>query len=76
MKINVEKMKGAQLWTWDDLSTHLQICIPTLQKWVFQRRIPFIRLGRSRHALIRFDPVEIKKWLDLHRISKYPPESS
>jgi len=60
-------MKSTQLWTWNDLSAFLQVGIPTLKKWVFQRRIPIIRFGNGRHALIRFDPVEIAEWLNLHK---------
>lgn len=62
-------MKSTQLWTWNDLSAFLQVGIPTLRKWVFQRRIPVIRLGEGKHRLIRFDPVEIAKWLDMYRHS-------
>ena len=60
-------MKSTQLWKWEDLSAYLQISIPTLKKWVFQRRIPVVRFGSGRHSLIRFDPAEIEKWLDSHR---------
>lgn len=67
-------MKSAQLWTWNDLSAFLQVGIPTLRKWVFQHRIPIIRFGDGRHALIRFDPAEIAEWLDLHRVGEKPSE--
>jgi len=58
-----------RLWTWDDLSGFLQIPTPTLKKWVFQRQIPAIRFGKGKHRLIRFDPVEIKKWLEKYKDS-------
>lgn len=64
-------MKDSQLWTYEDLSSFMQVKIPTLRKWVFQRRIPVIRLGEGKHRLIRFDPVEITKWLNMY---KHPGE--
>lgn len=57
------------LWTWNELSDFLNIGKPTLKKWVFLRRIPTIRFGRGKHGLIRFDPVEIAKWLDKYKQS-------
>jgi len=66
MKIN---FSDHRLWTWDDLSSFLQIPTPTLKKWVFLRRIPTIRFGKGKHGLIRFDPIEIAQWLDQYKHS-------
>ncbi len=41
------------------LSTQLAVKESTIRAWVFQQKIPFIRVGR----LIRFSPSEITKWL-------------
>lgn len=60
-------MNSAKLWNWDDLSERLQVGIPTLRKWFFQRRIPAVRLGGGRRALVRFIPAEIEKWIEQQR---------
>ena len=38
--------------------------IYTIDAWVSQRRIPYIKLGR----LVRFNPDEIEKWIEEKRI--------
>lgn len=42
-----------------DVSELLKIKESTLRAWVFQRRIPVVRLGR----LVRFRLSELTKWL-------------
>ncbi len=46
-------------------SDYLAIPVPTLYTRVFQRRIPFVRLGRS----IRFDRVDLDSWVDSSKVS-------
>ncbi|KPJ58517.1 MAG: hypothetical protein AMJ46_14060 [Latescibacteria bacterium DG_63] len=36
----------------------------TMDAWVSQRRIPYIKLGRS----VRFDPSEIEAWLEEKKV--------
>jgi excisionase family DNA binding protein len=36
----------------------------TLRKYVAQRKIPFVKIGR----LVRFDPVEIDGWISERRV--------
>lgn len=48
-----------QLLTLADLSVRLQVPIPTIRKWIFQKTIPVCRLGK----LIRFDPKIIDEWI-------------
>jgi hypothetical protein len=59
----MDLMGHTRLWNWQDLSTFLNIRISTLKKWHFQHRLPSIRLGAGRHALIRFVPEKIEAWL-------------
>ncbi|MFX1238437.1 MAG: helix-turn-helix domain-containing protein [Promethearchaeota archaeon] len=42
-----------------EVSAKLMIKESTLRAWVFQRRIPFIRLGR----LVRFKEAELVNWI-------------
>lgn len=57
----------SKLWDWADLSAFLKIPVPTLKKWHFQKRLPSVRFGAGRHALIRFKPNEIHEWLERHK---------
>lgn len=47
------------------LSQKLGISESGLYQWVSQRRIPFLKIGRS----VRFDDDEIKKWLEERRVA-------
>jgi excisionase family DNA binding protein len=49
--------KDTQLIDIDELSSRLNIAKGTLYNWVYLRRIPFVKLGRS----LRFDPNEIDR---------------
>ena len=51
-----ERRKSRQLITIDDLSRLWSIPKTTLYNWVNQRRLPYVKLGRS----LRFDLVEIE----------------
>jgi excisionase family DNA binding protein len=42
-----------------EIAEKLRVKESTLRAWVFQRRIPIVRIGR----LVRFNPSEIEKWL-------------
>ena len=48
----------------NELSTELKISISGLYQMVSQRRIPFVKIGRS----VRFDSDEIRKWLAKQKI--------
>ena len=67
------------LWTYKQLAEHLSLPIGTAYAWVSQGRIPYIRIsGRC----VRFDPGEIRVWLDARRmgvkvdetVESMPPE--
>ncbi len=61
-------MDTPKLWTWADVSELLRVPVPTLRKWYFLGRLPGIRLGDGKRALIRFDPDAIQAWLDRQRV--------
>lgn len=42
----------------------LHVSVKTLDKWVCDREIPFVKVGR----LVRFRPEEIDAWLDERRV--------
>jgi excisionase family DNA binding protein len=49
--------KDTQLIDINELSSRLNIAKGTLYNWVYLRRIPYVKLGRS----LRFDPNEIDR---------------
>ncbi|MCM8784254.1 MAG: helix-turn-helix domain-containing protein [Candidatus Omnitrophica bacterium] len=50
----------------DDLAQYLDVNKGTLYVWVCQRRIPYLKLGR----LLKFDIMEIEKWLKDKRVKE------
>lgn len=42
-----------------ELSQWLQLAKGTIYNWVYQRRLPFVKVGRA----LRFDPKEIERVL-------------
>ncbi len=54
-----------RLMTIKQASNYLAIPVPTLYTRVWQRRIPFVRLGRS----IRFDVADLDAFIDENKVS-------
>ena len=40
----------------------------TLYKWVSQRKIPYIKMGR----LVKFDPVKLEEWIKQQTVMPMP----
>jgi excisionase family DNA binding protein len=38
----------------------------TLRKWIFNRRIPFVRVGR----LVKFEPEAIQRFIEENRVER------
>ena len=53
-----------KLLTYQQAAKILNISEPTLRRWVMERRIPFIKIGR----LVRFDPDILMKWISEHSV--------
>ena len=51
------------------LADHLGVEVRHIRRLVHEKRIPFIKWGH----LVRFDPAEVRAWLDLCR---YEPKRS
>lgn len=47
-----------------DAAQYLAVSVSTLYGWVWQRKIPFVKLGRA----VRFDLVELERFIDGKRI--------
>jgi excisionase family DNA binding protein len=50
------------------VAERLSTSVRHIRRLVQERRIPVVRVGR----LVRFDPVDIDAWLDVHRSSAEP----
>jgi excisionase family DNA binding protein len=47
------------LWDTDQMAAHLRVGRRTVQQMVRDRRVPFVKVGRST----RFHPATVEKWL-------------
>lgn len=50
----------------DELSQYLNLSINTIRSWIWQKKIPYCKMGR----LVRFDLKEIEVWLKEHKIEE------
>ena len=55
----------------DEVAAHLNITVRHLRRLVFERRIPFLKVGN----LIRFDPDELATWLKEREVRPRPGRS-
>jgi len=44
----------------EELAGVLKLADQTIRKWVFHKKIPFVKIGK----VIRFRPSQIDKWID------------
>jgi len=48
----------------EDLAIYLNVSTNTVRSWVWQRKIPYCKIGR----LVKFDLKEIENWLKDKRV--------
>lgn len=46
-----------------EMASLLKISINTLNLWICRKKIPFVKLGQSKKAPVRFNREEIESWL-------------
>lgn len=54
-------IESPELWRVDRVAKRLGCGEPYVRKLVFEKRIPFIKLG---HRTLRFSPEAIERWLE------------
>lgn len=59
----------APLLTIDELAAELGLAKTTLREWCWQKRIPFVKLGRA----VRFRRADIEAWLAEHTVAPDGP---
>ena len=57
--VNAAEDKAA-LWDLNTLCANTHIKLETIRKFIFQKRIPFVKIGK----LVRFRPGEIECWIN------------
>lgn len=57
------------LLTIDELAAELGLAKATLREWCWQKRIPYVKLGRA----VRFRREEIEAWLRAHAVAAEGP---
>jgi excisionase family DNA binding protein len=53
-----------RLMTVQDAAECLAVSVSTLYGWVYQRRIPFVKVGRA----LRFDRADLDRFIETNRI--------
>jgi excisionase family DNA binding protein len=53
-----------------DLSEYLGIAVNTIYSWIYQKKIPYTKVGR----LVRFKGEEINKWIESRSLTMYSIE--
>jgi excisionase family DNA binding protein len=61
-------MTSRKLLTVQEAATYLAVSVSTLYGWVYQRRIPFVKIGRA----LRFDASDLVAFVDARRTR--PPD--
>jgi len=52
-----------KLLTKTELASFLGISLNTLNLWISRKKIPYLKLGKSRNSPVRFSIEEIESWL-------------
>jgi excisionase family DNA binding protein len=68
-----QKKLQSRFWDKRELAEYLGISIYTVDAWVSQKRIPFIKMGGRK---VMFDKKEIEKWIDEQRVEQIPIEKN
>ena len=56
--------KESRLITIKEAASYLAVSVSTLYGWVWQRRIPFIKMGRA----LRFDRADLEQFVQANRV--------
>jgi excisionase family DNA binding protein len=60
----VNTQNSTRLLTVQDAAHLLAVSVSTLYGWVWQRRIPYIKVGRA----LRFDLADLERFIEANRI--------
>lgn len=66
-RIKSQMSPGRRFLGVKDLAEHLGVPINTLRSWVWMRRIPYIKLGRT----VKFDLQDIEEWIRDRKVEPF-----
>jgi len=52
-----------KLMTKKELADYLKVSTNTINLWIIQKRVPYLKLGPSSNSLVRFSLEEIENWM-------------
>jgi excisionase family DNA binding protein len=61
--MGIESNRVPRLMTVTDAARYLAVSVSTLYGWVYQRRIPFVKVGRA----LRFEVVDLDSFIQRNR---------
>jgi excisionase family DNA binding protein len=64
----VDTKNATRLLTVQEAARLLAVSVSTLYGWVWQRRIPFVKVGRA----LRFDMADLEKFIQANRTQARP----
>lgn len=47
----------------EEIAKILGTKLSTIQRWVFEKKIPYVKFGPGRKSKVMFDPERINKWI-------------
>ena len=53
-----------RLLTAKEVAEILGTKISTIKKWVFEKKIPFVKFGPGQKSLVKFNPKRINQWIE------------
>jgi len=62
-QIDSETVEKGRLLTIREAAQYLAVSVSTLYGWVWQRRIPFVKIGRA----LRFDPHDLTAFIEANK---------
>ena len=65
-QVTLKAVSSKRLFNIRQLSEYLGTPVGTLYQWVSQRKIPFVKLGRST----RFDMEKIREWIEQNSVKQ------
>jgi excisionase family DNA binding protein len=59
-----ENPEHGELLTVEEVAKHLSMPLSTVRKWIAQRRLPVVKLGNGRKALVRVRKQDLETWVE------------
>jgi predicted DNA-binding transcriptional regulator AlpA len=54
-------------WTKEDVRQYLGgVSIPTIDRMMRSRGLPYVKYGQTKAAVVRFNPDEVRAWVERH----------